>query len=138
MNWTAEKLLALSKDELDVEAAKVLVPQPWKHRWDDCVCLNCGKPDSSGVDNIQGSSFDDVCPVPRPTDTDDWNVAMGWRDWITRMIVTSVVEEIFSAISKVENRCFVYGPELTKWWFWNARPRHYIIAAILAGGPDGN
>ena len=134
---TLEQLLAMPKGKLGVELAKVLTPGPWKHKWDTCgqnalnKCQKCGKPWASSSNAIKRNFS---CPVPDPLDTEDWNVAMKWRDWITREIVNSVADEMFSEISKVENRCFVYGAEPTKWWLWNAQPKHYLIAAYLAAG----
>ncbi len=131
---TAAEWLALG-DELPVELAKALTPGPWKHKAQFgfacdhhyCKCSKCGE-EWHSQDAPQTP-----CPVPDDIVL-DWNTAMEWRDWITCKITPTVADEIFCEISKIENRCFVYGAEPKKWWLWNAQPKHYLIAAALAEG----
>lgn len=131
---TAAERLAIPEDKLGAELAEVLTPGPWEHDWAVGGCFTfCKKCQCNMIDNPRHSP----CPVPDPIDINNWNVAMEWRDWITCKITPSAADEIFSEISKIENKCFVYGAEPTKWWLWNAQPRHYLIAAALAAGKNG-
>ncbi len=134
MTNNAETLLALG-DELGLEAAKVLVPEPWKHKRRDeegikfCFCKKCGR------DMVRMQEVDLSCPVPDRIDTTDWNVAMKLRDKIIKskgywgfMDPFLEVEEAFDksrGAIKEDTVGLLDG---------YSHPRHYIIAAMLAAG----
>ena len=127
MNNTAETLLALSEDELALEAAKVLTPGPYKHEptKGSGICKRCGVCPSIWC---KGLAFydDNSCRPPDPI-TLDWNTAMKLRDKMVEKYGGLVWEGALGDVEMVEihtNNIFVMDTM--------SQPRHYIIAAILA------
>lgn len=140
MSRSPEKWLALD-DKLGVELAKVLREKPWKHdlyEGELCtdrnvVCSKCdGVPaEFTGVyvNGVPGRTIyesDELCPVPDPIDTEDWNVAMEWiREYAGKGILL-YMKKMFDWSG--------YELEMTLhyWLISKAQPRHYLIAAAMA------
>ncbi len=118
--WLAER-------ELGLEAAKVLVPGPWKHKWNGsgaicCDCLNCGVPQRSGTRK-------EDCPVPDRIDVKDWNVVMEWGD----KIFNGEHDEILAMVKEAETGSKEWDiADVLRWWLRFAQPRHYIVVACMA------
>jgi len=132
MAKTTKKRLALSKAELDLELAKVL--GPWKHgklipetgirRHEQFtglqsldVCEKCEK----------DWEWCEVhpCPIPNPIDSDDWNVAMEWRDWVINesgFAWYDIFEEVASTIT---GSC-----DCDTYFAFRASPRDFLVVAV--------
>ncbi len=127
------KWLAMTDEELAVEAAKVLVPEPWKHDiklkvGKDCVafdhCLKCKKktsPTAIAQDSYEQYTrlrdFD--CSVPDAI-TLDWNTAMEW------------FRKAKPLASIVRRLCGPSWISATHWMLTEAQPTDYIRAACMA------
>lgn len=115
--WLAER-------ELGLEAAKVLVPGPWKHKWNGsgaicCDCLNCGVMQRSRTRK-------EDCPVPDPIDVNDWNVAKYWQGKITKDAFDSAIWEVYRASGWGSDNEGYY------WMVNYAQPSDYLRAACMA------
>ena len=118
---TPEQWLACG-DDLPLELAKVLAPKPWKHSHviddDEKYCGKCGFSDS------QQQPY---CSVPDPIKI-DWNTAMEWRDKVpldSLPLFLEAMESLWRAEKIVV--CF------EDWAVCRAQPKHYLIAAAMAG-----
>lgn len=138
MNKTAVELTTLSDEELGRVAAEVLVPKPWKHNVPS-MCLSCekcgerlAKPGRHGF--MWREKDEGPCTIPDPIDVTDWNVAMEWRD--KALASDRTEDECYKFIGAMEAIWKSGEMELCydQWLLWEAQPRHYLIAAILAVG----
>jgi hypothetical protein len=121
MTRTAKEWLALG-DELGVELAKVLTPGPWKHDWGNkSRCANCAR--------YWPEDIDSPCPVPDPI-TIDWNTAMEWFRKTPLLCQAVAMKCIYYVVMEGD------ADELSEmylWWLTFAQPKHYLIAAAMAG-----
>ena len=124
---TVQQWLDLPEDERALEFAEVLTPGPRKHKWEKCVCTNCGKPDSSVMDKVQGICFDKACSVPDPI-TIDWNTAMEWFRKQDRSCSWDAMWRIFKESD------YARAISMSSWLLHIAEPKYYLIAAAMAMG----
>ena len=140
-----EQWLALSKDELDIVLAEVLIKNP-QH-----ALVPCDKPKIKNVDNytikshsngkyvwchqcrgywLRGKEKYGDCPVPDPIDSSDWNVAKRLQKTIPYQVRNiKKWEKAMNDIWHCEEEPYY---TLIHWLDWSAEPRHYLIAAAMA------
>ena len=96
-------------------------------------CETCGKStkhnkDDKATQQAWWAFHKEPCSRPRPIDTDDWNVAMEWRDKVpldSRADFVAALEEIWRIAAKDDSLCF------EDWLATRILAKHYIIAACL-------
>ena len=126
---TVQEWLQLPKPELDIELAKVLTPGPRKHNLSHLPhCIKCKH-------DIVGFEADTPCPIPDPIDSDDWNVAMKWRDKVVGKPIDENARRIrndyFYTLTDVVRTGQAIPPS-TADLICYAQSKHYLIAAALA------
>ena len=120
---TVEQYLAMTDEKLALEAAEVLTPGPWKHKWAAGGCFTfCKKCQCNMIDKPRESP----CTVPDRIKL-DWNTAMEWRDKVNPIRWFKALVEIWLEETKEEVFC-------ERDVLFDAQPRHYLIAAAMAEG----
>ncbi len=126
-------ILALPEKERDDEIRKLIVPKPWKHRFQWPVeivkpsefpiwCYNC-------EGNIPYDVATFPCTAPNPIALDA-NRAMKMRDEYCNTPLHEI--EFLAALEVV----YIEAPDFTgfkRWIATKAQPHHYILAAWKAG-----
>ncbi len=149
---TAERWFAL--DDLPTELGRVFTPEKeWKHdisnTYEHCemncfACTKCHKCIEnlshkyiSGVPGRTVYSSDEPCSVPDPIDTEDWKVAMEWRDRCVEKCGARKFRDAMRKVAMYQTNTEPATAHLQRqfganWFSVYAQPKHYLIAAAMA------
>ncbi len=144
---TIKEFLALPPEQQTIEAAKVLVPKPWKHDWAfieeyTYKCLKCDKVEDKSSHILKTPHWDMVSEFGFPNDSDCFVPAPPPIDWnnAKRLQGECVASQIAThTFSYCLHLVFVTGGYSESWIYNNwliygALPIHYIAACMAAKG----
>lgn len=120
---TKEKILTATGDELSRVLGEVLQPEHSRSRCGDCIYHKRGNCPTMYVTAI--ATICDQFRSPHDIRTDDWNVAMRWRDWaVAEYGATRYGEELHLVY-----RDDAYVSNHITWLEVATKPHHHLRAA---------
>lgn len=130
---TVIEWLSLDDNLLGVELGKILTPGPWKHNVEPISsqhvkCNKCRK-----TICVTGQKWDfpnsQPCPIPDAIDINDWGLAKAEQAKCDGQAFYDTLRTVIAAEGEVGENAIYMG----YWIVTHAQPKHYLIAAALAG-----